>query len=38
MNGWLFLVPITGGIGSIFDPPGSARTFSVVKFDLPPEQ
>ena len=25
---WLFLVPLKGGIGSIFHPPGSARTIS----------
>ena len=29
-NQWLFLVPLKGGIGSIFHPPGSARTISVV--------
>ena len=29
-NQWLFLVPVKGGIGSIFHPPGSARTISGI--------
>ena len=27
---WLFQVPLKGGIGSIFHPPGSARTISGI--------
>ena len=29
-NQWIFQVPVKGGIGSIFYPPGSARTISGI--------